>query len=192
MAGRDKRLAGLVEVASVLFVVLVFEAASVWYFYPEVGGVIAGLLLLVALGSLLVITTSWTFFSMNPLRFKARSRRKLSRQERRGGRRTPLSTRIFKWLDSQDSKRVASIVVLLLFLSSLSVVFLLASETVLSFYREIFSLAPESVQPYLRSIYGIIRPVMGLKAVEKCLLVQNLPAIFVAAGSLVFSRLRRQ
>ncbi|UCD73510.1 MAG: hypothetical protein JSW01_02375 [Candidatus Bathyarchaeota archaeon] len=191
MAGKDKRLAGLVEVAPVLFVVLVFEAVSVWYFYPEVGGVIAGLLLLVALGSLLVITTSWTYFSMNPLRFKVRSRRRLSRRERRRGRRTPLSVSILEWLDSQGSKRVASIVVLLLFLTSLSAVFLVASELALSFYKEIFTLAPESVQTYLRSIYSVVRPMMGLKAVEKCLLVQNLPAIFVAAGSLAFSRLRR-
>ena len=191
MAGRDKSLAGLKEVGPVLFVVLVFEVASVWYFYPEVGGVIAGLLLLVALGSLLVITTSWTYFSMNPLRFKSRSRRRLSRRERRRGRRTPLSERMLEWLDSQGNNRVASIVVLLLFLTSLSVVFLVASELALSFYREIFALTPESVQPYLRSIYSIVKPMMGLKAVEKCLLVQNLPAIFVAAGSLAFSRLRR-
>lgn len=192
MAGREKRLAGLVEVAPVLFVVLVFEAASVWYFYPEVGGVIAGLLFLVASGSLLVITASWTYFSMNPLSFKARSRRRLSRRERRRGRRTPLSVSILEWLNSQGSRRVASIIVLLLFLTSVSVVFLVASELALSFYREIFALTPESVQPYLRSIYSIVRPVMGLKAVEKCLLVQNFPAIFVASGSLAFSRLHRQ
>jgi hypothetical protein len=163
MAGRDKRLVGLIEVAPVLFV----------------------------LGSLLVITTSWTYFFMNPLRFKARSRRRLSRRERRRARRTPLSMSILEWLDSQGSKRVASIVVLLLFLTSLSAVFLIASEVALSFYREIFALAPESIQPYLRSIYSIVKPMMRLKAVEKCLLAQNLPAILVAVGSLTFSRLRR-
>lgn len=191
MAGRDRKVAEMMEVVPILFVVTISEAASVWYFYPEVGGVMAFLLLLVALGSFLVVITSWTYFSTNPLRFKARTPRRSSRRERRRGGRILLSTRFLRWFYSQGSKRVASIVVMLLFLTSLSTVFLVASEAALTFYREIFTLAPESVQPYLRSIYSMVKPMMGLKAVEKCLLAQNLPAILVAAGSLAFSRFRK-
>jgi hypothetical protein len=191
MAGIGRRVGELVDLIPVLLVVVISEAASILHFYPEVGGVVAGLLLLVALGSLLVVAVSWAYFSTLPLGLGVRSSRRLSRRERRRGRRLPLSMRLQEWLYSQGGIRIASFVVLLLFLTSLSVVFLVASEAVLSIYREIFSLLPESIQPYFRSMYGLVRPMMELEAVEKCLLVQNLPAIFVAVGSLVLSRLRR-
>ncbi len=167
------------------------EALSLLYFYPEMEGGMLILLFLVLAGSLLVIGISWMQISLLPTRLRVRDAHRSTARRIRRKRGTPLAERVFGWLYSRRGGRTATMIVLLIFFLSLSLVFLIASDLALSVYREIYVSTPDSIQSGLRTAYGLIRPLMGLRSVEKCLLAQNLPAFSVATSSLLILRRRK-
>jgi len=174
--------------APVLVVAALAEAASILHFYPGAELETAILLLLVSAASLLVLGVSWIHLSSLPPVSKAGIRRRTAGKRRRGRARVRLVERLLGWLYSLGSG--ATTFVVLIFFISLFLVVLAASEAALSVYREVYLLTPGYIQPHLSRAYGLVKPLMVLRPVEKCLLAQNLPPISVAAGSLIVSRQR--
>ncbi len=188
MSERRKGAAGKGELVLVLLTAALTEALFIRYFQPELRGEVMFLLSLVSAGSLLVIGTSWMHLSSRPLRLEARTVRQSSPRRRRKTRLSMLSGFLSDRLRFRGDRRTATVIVLLLLFVSFSSIVLLASKTALSAYRMIYASTPEYVQPYLRGAYNIVKPLMRLNPTEKCLLVQNVPAVFVAACSLIISR----
>lgn len=186
-----KRTIAIKGAVPVLLIAAITEALSLWYFYPEMEGGMLVLLFLVLVGSLLVIGTSWMQISSLPPKIRVRTTRRQTFQKLRRRQKTPLTERLFGWVSSRLGGRTSTTIVLFVFFASLALVFLMTSEIAFLVYREIYASTPESIQSGLRTAYDLIRPLMGLRSVEKCLLAQNIPAISVAASSLIMLRRRR-
>lgn len=188
MSDKRKGTAGKGELGLVLLVAALTEAVSIGNFQPELREEMIILLSMVSAGSLLVIGAAWMHLSSLPPRIEARTVRQPSPRGRRGARVTMPSKLLSGWIHFKGGRRAATVIVLLLLFGSLSLVILATSQAALTAYRLVYASTPDYIHPYLRSTYAIVKPLMKVNPVEKCLLVQNVPAIFIAAISLIIFR----